>query len=135
MRRLSLFALAVAVSLPLATLAVAGEVSKAVTLEGKLMCARCELDDKAAAQCQRVLVVEDENDSPSYYYLAKSEAYDKFRQAQGKKHDHKHGEKHGKKHKKGHACQSVKVVKITGMVSEKDGKKWIAPSKMEEKAS
>jgi hypothetical protein len=73
------------------------------TLNGVVTCGKCTL--KKAADCQNVLVADGQE-----YYVAKSEAADKV----------------------GHVCKGEKKVKATGTVSEKDGKKWLTASAMEE---
>ena len=82
----------------------AGAADEVKTLTGKVVCGKCSLN-KAAA-CQNVLVAEDGTE----YYLAKSEAADKF----------------------GHVCKGEKTAKATGTITEKDGKKWLTASAMEE---
>jgi hypothetical protein len=83
---------------------IGGAAEEAQTLTGKVVCGKCTLN-KAAA-CQNVLVTAEGTE----YYLAKSEAADKF----------------------GHVCKGEKTAKATGSVSEKDGKKWLTASAMEE---
>ena len=73
------------------------------TLTGTVMCGKCTL--KKAADCQNVLVADGQE-----YYVAKTEASDKV----------------------GHVCKGEKKVKATGTVSEKDGKKWLSATAMEE---
>ena len=82
------------------------------TLTGNVMCAKCALKKTDATKCQDVLVVED-GAKNTEYYIEKTPVAEKF----------------------GHVCKSVKPAVVTGKVTEKDGKKWIAPSKMEEKKS
>jgi hypothetical protein len=74
--------------------------SKTVTLEGKAMCAKCELGTEKT--CTSVLQVK-EGDKTDTYYLS------------------------GKVDKKWHmnVCKAPKEAKMTGTVSEKDGKKWL----------
>lgn len=74
------------------------------TLTGKVVCGKCSLNK--AAGCQNVLVAED----GAEYYLSKTEAADKF----------------------GHVCKGEKTAKATGTITEKDGKKWLTASAMEE---
>jgi hypothetical protein len=103
--------------LGLALVLVAGFVAVATagdetTLTGNVMCAKCALKKADAKECQDVLVVEAGGQNTEYY-IAKNPVAEKF----------------------GHVCKSVKPAVVTGTVTEKDGKKWITASKMEEKKS
>ena len=80
------------------------------TLTGNVMCAKCTLKKADATKCQDVLVVKD-GDKSAEYYVEKNEVAQKF----------------------GHVCGGEKPAVVTGTVTEKDGKKWISPSKMEPK--
>ncbi len=82
------------------------------TYTGSIMCAKCTLKKADATKCQDVLVVKD-GDKTTEYYVEKNAVAEKF----------------------GHVCKDEKSAVVTGTVSEKDGKKWITPSKMEEKKS
>ena len=77
------------------------------TLEGKLVCGKCKLSETDA--CSNVLVVKDGDKEVKYYLKDKGK-----------------GEKY-------HKCSGEKEVKITGEVSEKDGKKIIEKAKVEDK--
>jgi hypothetical protein len=78
------------------------------TLKGKMTCAKCDL--KVSATCQNVLQVKD-GDTTVTYYITDNDT------SKGT-------------HKK--VCTAaVDNVTITGTVSEKDGKKWITPTKIE----
>jgi len=79
-----------------------------VTLEGKIVCAKCSLHEEGRAKCQNVLVVED-GDETKNYYLADTEANKEF----------------------GEVCMAKKPVVVTGTVSEKDGQMWLAAAKIE----
>jgi len=89
-------------------LVAAATAADQVTVTGKVMCAKCTLKKADAKECQNVLVVKD-GDKTAEYYVEKNEVATKF----------------------GHVCGGEKPAVVTGAVSEKDGKKWIAPSKME----
>ena len=93
------------VVLVLSTFAVAGDKSDAVTVEGKITCAKCSLHADDAKDCQNVLVV----DASTQYYVVKNEVSEQY----------------------GHACKGEKAAVVTGTVAEKDGKKWITATKME----
>jgi hypothetical protein len=82
---------------------------KTVTLEGTATCAKCDLgtEDK----CATVLQVK-EGDKTVTYYIT--------------------GEPDKEFHKK--ICKSSKEAKATGTVSEKDGKKMLEVTSIEEKA-
>jgi hypothetical protein len=79
------------------------------TLSGSLMCAKCSLKKADASKCQDVLVVKDAAGATTEYYITKNEAAEKA----------------------GHQCKSEAKATVTGVVSEKDGKKWIEASKIE----
>jgi len=95
----------------LATFAVAGEHGKTVMLQGKIACAHCTLKLADATECQDVLVVKgEEGADPTYYYLVDNDVAKEF----------------------GHTCQGEKAVIVTGTLEEKDGKTWLAATKMEQ---
>ena len=80
-----------------------------VTLKGTVMCAKCSLKKADAKDGQDVLVTKDADGSVTgQYYIVKNDETKKF----------------------GHTCQGTAEATVTGTVSEQDGKKWIAPSKM-----
>lgn len=103
-----LVAVALVALLGLATTAIAADV----TLSGKIACAKCTLKKADAKECQDVLVVAGEKGATTDYYIVKNAVMEKF----------------------GHVCHGEKAATATGTVSEKDGKKWITPSKMETKS-
>jgi hypothetical protein len=80
-----------------------------VTLTGEVQCAMCLLKKPDAKGCQAVLVVADKG-VKTEYYLAKNAASDRF----------------------GMACVKPRKAAATGTVTERDGKKWLAASKVEE---
>jgi len=89
---------------------VVGFVSTAVadeTVTGKLTCAKCSL--KKADQCQDVLITTDAAGKTTEYYVEKNDVAKAY----------------------GHTCKGEKPATVTGTVSEKDGKMWIAATKME----
>ncbi len=79
------------------------------TLTGTVVCAKCTLKKADAKECQNVLVVKD-GDKAGEYYLTKNAVSEKF----------------------GHVCSGEKPATVTGTVAEKDGKKWLTATKMEE---
>jgi len=99
--------LALALVLGLVAGASAGDET---TLTGTVMCAKCALKKPDASTCQNVLVVETGGHNTEYY-IEKNAVAEKF----------------------GHTCTGEKAATVTGAVSEKDGKKWIAATKIEEK--
>ena len=90
--------------------AVAGEDS--VSLKGTLLCAKCSLKVEGQTTCQSVVQAKNDKGETVNYYVVKNDVAEKF----------------------GHVCQGSKEVAVTGMVSQKDGKTWIEPTKMEEVA-
>jgi len=109
MKTIAKLGLALALVVGIAAVAAAADET---TLTGNIMCAKCALKKADAKECQDVLVVE-AGGKNTEYYIEKNAVAEKF----------------------GHVCQSVKPAVVTGKVTEKDGKKWISPSKMEEKKS
>jgi hypothetical protein len=100
------------VKLAVALALVAGFVAPAVadeTVTGKLVCAKCTLKKAGQENCQDVLVATDAAGKTTEYYVEKTDAAKAF----------------------GHTCKGEKPAVVTGAVSEKDGKKWIAATKME----
>lgn len=105
MRTARFMAIVLAAFVALVTTSAAGD-EKSVTVAGTIMCAKCLLEKSDAASCQDVLVAENKTE----YYLVKNELADKH----------------------GHGCKVAKPAVVTGKVFEKDGKKWIEASKIEE---
>ena len=85
-------------------LMAAANAADETTVTGKVVCAKCSLKKADAAKCQDVLVADG-----AEYYVEKNDVAKKF----------------------GHVCQGEKAATVIGTVAEKDGKKWITPSKME----
>lgn len=91
----------------------AAPAAKEETLTGTMWCAKCGLKDKAFKKCTNALVVKDGDKSVTYYLEDKGNGEDYHEGLCGG------GSKEG--------------VKVTGVVTEKDNKKWIKASKVEEK--
>jgi hypothetical protein len=106
MKTISRIALAVALLVVAVSVARAAEET---TLSGTLMCAKCTLKKADAAKCQDVLVVKDDKGATTEYYIVKNDAAEKA----------------------GHQCSKEAKATATGVVSEKDGKKWLEASKIE----
>lgn len=103
--RKGIAALTFALVVMLAVPAVAAE-----TWSGTLVCAFCGLKKPDAKQCQDVLLVTDAKGETTEYYIVKNEAT------------------------KGEEACTLKIpATVTGSVSERDGKKWITPTKIEKK--
>ena len=109
MKMIAKLGLALALVVGLVAGATAGDE---MTVTGKIVCAKCTLKKADAKECQDVLVVKD-GDNTAEYYVEKNEVAKKF----------------------GHVCSGEKPAVVTGTVTEKDGKKWISATKMEEKKS
>lgn len=105
MKKLS--AIALMLGLIFSVAAIAGD--KEVTVEGKVLCAKCALKEEGRSKCQNVLVVEEEGKDAMHYYLTASEANQEF----------------------GEVCMSTPAVRATGTVMEKDGHTWLAATKIE----
>src|SRR6516162_6627636 len=106
MRSLFLTSLALLVGLTMTLNLVAGD-KKEVTVKGKVMCAKCEL--KETSKCQTVVVVKEGDKEVTYYF-----------------HD-----KGAKESYHENVCGGGKQeATVTGVVMEKEGKKWLTPSKV-----
>jgi hypothetical protein len=91
-------------------LAVSAFAADAITVTGNVMCAKCTLKKADAKECQDVLVATDAKGATTEYYLVKNDVQTTF----------------------GHVCTGEKPATVTGVVSEKDGKKWLTATKMVE---
>src|SRR5262249_10572598 len=89
----------------------AEEKAAEVTLKGKLVCGKCTV--KVCKDCTNVLQVEKDGKTIDYFLddKGKAESYHKAICPPGKSSE----------------------ATVTGVVTEKDGKKWIKPSKVEVK--
>jgi hypothetical protein len=76
-----------------------------VTLKGTALCGKCEL--KQDEKCDCILQVKEKDGKEVLYYLS------------------------GKVNHKKDFCQGTKEVKVTGFLSDKDGKKHIEVTKLE----
>jgi hypothetical protein len=79
------------------------------TLSGTLVCAKCALKKADASECQDVLLVKNAKGETTEYYVEKNKVAEES----------------------GDACTVEIKATVTGTVTEKDGRKWIAPSKIE----
>jgi hypothetical protein len=79
------------------------------TFKGTLVCAQCGLKKADAHECQDVLLVTDANGGTAEYYITKNDVAEKA----------------------GEACTLKIPATVTGTVSQKDGKTWLTPSKIE----
>ncbi|HLN31369.1 MAG TPA: DUF6370 family protein [Gemmataceae bacterium] len=95
----------VAVVLALVVGVQAREEGKEVTLEGKITCAKCDL--KETDKCMTVIKVEKDGKDVVYYF-----------------------DKDGNKKHHKTICTEAKKGKVTGTVTEKDGKKTITVTKV-----
>ena len=89
------------------TAAVAFAADKEVTLSGAGQCAKCSLG--ITKSCQNALVVKQDG-KETVYLLAENDVSKKFNDE---------------------LCSDTKALKVTGIVSEKDGQKIITASKIE----
>lgn len=95
--------------LVVALLAMPAVAGKTVTLEGKVLCAKCTLHKDGQDHCQNVLVVEKKG-KQKQYFMTKNETYEHF----------------------GEVCKGSTAVRVTGEVQKKDdGTRWIVASKIE----
>jgi hypothetical protein len=78
---------------------------KPVTLKGTICCTKCELGETAA--CGNAIKVKEGGKDVIYYFMDKGKM-EKY---------------HGK------ICQAPAAGSVTGVVTEKDKKKWITPAK------
>jgi hypothetical protein len=107
MKAIGVVCLALVLVVGLAASALAADP---VTVTGKVMCAKCTLKKADAKECQDVLVVKDAQGAVAEYYLVKNDVQKKF----------------------GHVCTGEKPATVTGIVTVKDGKKWLDATKMDE---
>lgn len=93
-----------------AGLALSSAAAEEVVLAGKIACAKCTPKKAGAKDCQNVLIVTDKEGRDVEYYIAKNAV------------TVKHGD----------VCTSTKRVTLAGAVSEKDGRKWVAATSIED---
>jgi hypothetical protein len=98
-----------ALALGLVIPAQTGAVAADEVFKGTLVCAKCGLKKADATECQDVLLVEKDSGTTAEYYITKNEVAEKS----------------------GEACTLKIPATVTGTVSEKDGKTWLTPSKIE----
>jgi hypothetical protein len=107
MKKLTATALAAAIAI-LATLPV---FAAEKTLDGTLVCAKCFLKKADATECQDILLVPEADGSASEYYITRNKVAEES----------------------GEACTLEIKATVTGEVVEKDGRRWITPSKIVKK--
>jgi hypothetical protein len=77
--------------------------------EGTLVCAKCTLKKPDAKECQDVLLVPTDKGAKAEYYIVKNDVAKKS----------------------GEVCTAEVKAKVTGTLSQKDGKTWLTASKIE----
>jgi hypothetical protein len=83
---------------------------KEVTLKGTILCAKCALKEKDIKKCTTAIQVKEGDKTLTYYFDDKG-------------HDEKYHDA---------ICESAgKAGTVVGTVTEKGGKKWIRPTKVE----
>src|SRR5437868_4285348 len=82
---------------------------KEVTLKGTILCAKCALKEKGVTKCTTAVQVKENGKDVVYYFDDKGAKEEYHEMVCG-------GDK--------------KEGTVTGVVTEKDGKKWIKPSKV-----
>jgi hypothetical protein len=105
--KISRFVSLLVAALAAVVVAIAAEKEKEVTLTGMGQCAKCSLGKTES--CQNALVVKQDG-KEQVYLLAQNDVSKKF-------HDE--------------VCESVKAIKVTGVVKETKGQKEITASKIE----
>lgn len=98
----------VALVIGVVSVGTAAAADKEVTLKGTILCAKCVL--KETKKCTTAIQVKEDGKTVTYYLLDKGNQEDYHEAVCG-------GDK--------------KEGTVTGVVSEKDGQKWIKPSKVE----
>jgi hypothetical protein len=83
--------------------ATQAEEKKKVTLKGIITCGKCDLGETPA--CSNVIKVKEDGKEVIYYFNDKG------------------------REEKYHCCKAPKAGSVTGVVEEKDKKKWITPDK------
>lgn len=96
--------------LAVSAVSAAAAADKEVTLKGKISCAKCELKLQGVKKCQTVIQVQEDGKDVTYFFLDRGNKEEYHEAVCGG------GKKDGT---------------VIGVVSEKDGKKWIKPSKVE----
>src|SRR5262245_53300378 len=79
------------------------------TFEGTLVCAKCFLKKPDAKECQDILIVASAKGEKTEYYIRKNDVAEKA----------------------GESCTTQVKAKVTGTVSQEDGKTWLTPSKID----
>ena len=99
----------VAVAFALLAFVAAPAIAADEIYSGSLLCAKCALNKADAHECQDVLIVTDAKGAKTEFYITKNEVAEKA----------------------GEACTQEIKATVTGSVSQKDGKTWLTPSKIE----
>jgi len=103
MKKFVAFGIAVALCAALGAPAFAD--GKEVTLEGKVLCAKCALSEQK--ECHNVLVVGNEGEE-EYYYLRKNDAYKEM----------------------GEVCQAAPRVSVTGTIEKEEERTYLTASEI-----
>ena len=82
------------------------------TLDGTLVCAKCYLKKADAKECQDILIVGPDGKQTEYYISKNTVAKES-----------------------GEVCTMQVKARVTGTVSQKNGKTWLTPSKIEKQKS